>query len=151
MSEVLIVRRGQRISKGGGRDFKCCCVQENFEKLTLSGAFSDHFLRKGGGARDRRPPPLTAYARGIGLVQVILVLSFFHFCLKLSFVKSNRIILTETHVHKIPPPSQKFDQYINNCYYLYPLVSKHDYITLMPIEYCILLLLSMVVLFRKGQ
>ena len=90
-------------------------------------------------------------SRGIGLVQVILVLSFFHFCLKLSFVKSNRIILTETHVHKIPPPSQKFDQYINNCYYLYPLVSKHDYITLMPIEYCILLLLSMVVLFRKGQ
>ena len=101
-------RRGQRISKGGGRDFKCCCVQENFEKLTLSGAFSDHFLRKGGGARDRRPtPPLTAYARGIGLVQVILVLSFFHFCLKLSFVKSNRIILTETHVHKIPPPLSK--------------------------------------------
>ena len=43
--------------KRGGRDFKCCCVQENFEKLTLSGAFSDHFLRKGGGARDRRPPP----------------------------------------------------------------------------------------------
>ena len=93
--------------KRGGRDFKCCCVQENFEKLTLSGAFSDHFLRKGGGARDRRPPPLTAYARGIGLVQVILVLSFFHFCLKLSFVKSNRIILTETHVHKIPPPLSK--------------------------------------------
>ena len=135
----------------GGRDFKCCCVQENFEKLTLSGAFSDHFLRKGGGRGTAAPPPLTAYARGIGLVQVILVLSFFHFCLKLSFVKSNRIILTETHVHKIPPPSQKFDQYINNCYYLYPLVSKHDYITLMPIEYCILLLLSMVVLFRKGQ
>ena len=33
-------RRGQRISKGGGRDFKCCCVQENFETA---------------------PPPLTAY------------------------------------------------------------------------------------------
>ena len=37
---VMGCRRGQRISKGGGRDFKCC-VQENFEKLTLSGAFSD--------------------------------------------------------------------------------------------------------------
>ena len=103
---VLGGRRGQRISKGGGRDFKCC-VQENSEKLTLSGAFSDHFLRKGGGGEGPPPPPLTAYARGIGLVQVILVLSFFHFCLKLSFVKSNRIILTETHVHKIPPPLSK--------------------------------------------
>ena len=47
--------------KGGGRDFKCCCVQENFEKLTLSGAFSDHFLRKGGGGEGPPPPPLTAY------------------------------------------------------------------------------------------
>ena len=37
-------RRGQRISKGGGQDFKCCCVQENFEKLTLLVAFSDQFL-----------------------------------------------------------------------------------------------------------
>ena len=50
-------RRGQRISKGGGRDFKCCCVQENFEKLTLSGAFSDHFFRKGGGGRGTAAPP----------------------------------------------------------------------------------------------
>ena len=47
--------------KGGGQDFKCC-VQENFEKLTLLGAFSDHFLRKGEGGRGTAaPPPLTAY------------------------------------------------------------------------------------------
>ena len=46
--------------KRGGRDFKCCSVQENFEKSTLSGAFSDHFLRKGGG-EGPQPPPLTAY------------------------------------------------------------------------------------------
>ena len=41
------IRRGQRIQKGGGRDFKCCFVQENFEKLTLLGAFSDLFCEKG--------------------------------------------------------------------------------------------------------
>ena len=46
--------------KGGGRDFKCYSVQENFEKSTLSGALADHFLRKGG-ARDHSPPPLSAY------------------------------------------------------------------------------------------
>ena len=47
---LYLTKRGQRISKGGGPDLKCC-VQENFEKLTLSGAFSDHFLQKGGGAQ----------------------------------------------------------------------------------------------------
>ena len=30
--------------KRGGRDFKCCCVKENFKKLTLLVAFSDQFL-----------------------------------------------------------------------------------------------------------
>ena len=52
--------------KRGGQDFKCCCVQENFEKLTLSGAFSDHFSRKGGwGARDGRPPLWPPKIRGL--------------------------------------------------------------------------------------
>ena len=27
----------------GGRDFKCCCVQENIEKLTLSDPFRPLF------------------------------------------------------------------------------------------------------------
>ena len=49
-------RRGQRISKGGGRDFKCCCVQENFEKLILLVAFQTNFCEKGGGGENRRPP-----------------------------------------------------------------------------------------------
>ena len=35
---------------------KCFCVQEKFEKLTLPDAFSDHFLRKGGGRRNAAPP-----------------------------------------------------------------------------------------------
>ena len=55
-----IQARSEDFKRGGGRDFKCCCVQENFEKLTLSGAFSDHFLRKGGGGRGTSGPPLTA-------------------------------------------------------------------------------------------
>ena len=148
---LSVGRLGQRISKGGGEISNVVVFKKILKNWPSWVHFQTTFCEKGGGEGPPPPPPRTAYARGIGLVQVILVLSFFHFCLKLSFVKSNRIILTETHVHKIPPPSQKFDQYINNCYYLYPLVSKHDYITLMPIEYCILLLLSMVVLFRKGQ
>ena len=44
-------RRGQRISKGGGGEISNVSVHENFEKLTLSGAFSDHFYR--------RPPKVT--------------------------------------------------------------------------------------------
>ena len=59
--------------------------------------------KEGGGVDSSK----TNGSRGNGFFQVILVLSFFHFCLKLSFVKSNRIILTETHVHKIPPPLSK--------------------------------------------
>ena len=86
---------------------KAIRISSPFWKIDPLGCIFRPLFAKRGGARDRRPPPLTAYARGIGLVQVILVLSFFHFCLKLSFVKSNRIILTETHVHKIPPPLSK--------------------------------------------
>ena len=105
---VLGGRRGQRISKGGGGEISNVVVFKKILKNWPSRAhFQTTFCEKGGGRGTAAPPPLTAYARGIGLVQVILVLSFFHFCLKLSFVKSNRIILTETHVHKIPPPLSK--------------------------------------------
>ena len=29
------ISTGQRISKGGGQDLKCCCYQENFEKVKV--------------------------------------------------------------------------------------------------------------------
>ena len=42
--QICVQARSEDFKRGGGRDFKCCCVSENFEKLTLSGAFSDHFF-----------------------------------------------------------------------------------------------------------
>ena len=105
---VLGGRRGQRISKGGrGARFQMLCSRKFWKIDPLGRIFRPLFAKRGGGRGTAALPPLTAYARGIGLVQVILVLSFFHFCLKLSFAKSNRILLTETHVHKIPPPLSK--------------------------------------------
>ena len=57
--QKVIARRGQRISKGGGQDFKCCCVQENFEKLTLLQLpFQNNFCEKGGGEGPPHLPPL---------------------------------------------------------------------------------------------
>ena len=57
-----IIRRGQRISKGGGKISKVVVFKKIFEKLDLSDAFQTTFCGNGGGvARDRRPPPLTAY------------------------------------------------------------------------------------------
>ena len=54
--QIYVQARSEDFKRGGGRDFKCYSVQENFEKSTLSGALADHFLRKGGGARDHSPP-----------------------------------------------------------------------------------------------